>query len=219
MTVSFSLSRASLRPDSLTSFINHAIVSGGGGAVDASHQAVWSLFPGREKNDRCFAFRTQVNAGKPTFLIASAVPPEDRNNWFDVETKTVNIEDPVGRTFAFKIHDANTSASSGRHGGRKIDVVARSIAKAKASGAPFDKEQVTEEAVKWWLARRNVGFEARDVEVTASRREDHRGVLVPLSDIQGLMTVTDSSAFLNALVTGVGRGGGFGRGFLSISRA
>jgi CRISPR system Cascade subunit CasE len=75
-------------------------VSGAYGA----HQALWRLMSRGEDHKRDFLFRAEDAAGRPSFLVLSAVPPEEpRGGFWSVESKPFAPSLAAGQRLRFRL--------------------------------------------------------------------------------------------------------------------
>jgi CRISPR system Cascade subunit CasE len=215
--------------------------------MGVSHRLVWSLFP-EDLTERPFLYRDMTasdavgRAARGEFLVLSRIPPEDRLNLFDLETKP--FEPALKRTdrlhFALRAnptvqHSVKAGSDGGTRKTQRFDVVMHALHKlpddiARAEARP---RLIREEGLKW-LSRQGeiAGFYLPDPDSTAvdgyeqipvdPQAERARGRGRPPGhsriDFSGELEVTDPDRFLSRLAAGFGRARAFGHGLMLIRR-
>ncbi len=208
---------------------------------DVGHRLVWSLFP-QDLEDRPFLYRetAPTNAGgrrgRGEFIVLSRLAPSCGEELFDIETKPFAPALSVGDRLHFSLRANPTTQRSemvdGRRVSRREDVVMRALHDVPKHERAKARPRLIREAGLAWLARQGEasGFRLPDPDrvavdgydqllVDVDGRRRGRGAVHSRLDFEGLLEVTDPSAFLARLAGGFGRARAFGNGLMLIRRA
>jgi CRISPR system Cascade subunit CasE len=234
------LSRAQLRRDAAVGAIASILLPEDGNArLDTTHRLVWSLFADAPDRQRDFLWRDDGGtAGRRDrhIYILSARPPADSIGLFDLETKPFEPVLAAGDRLQFRLR-ANPVVNEHKPGakrGKRIDPVARALAKIPQDQRAAQRSGVTLDVGRSWMAAQGerAGFRlAADANGTprlavdgAQWRELPRSKGTrPLSfgalDFEGELELRDPPVFLTALANGFGKSKAFGCGLMLIRRA
>lgn len=200
----------------------------GGKGAYSTHQMLWQLFTEEEK--RTFLFREeQQTDGSKAFYVLSSVIPEFDESVFNVQTKTFTPKLQSGQRLSFTLRANPTVCVTDEQGkSKRHDVMMHTKRNLKESGVT-DKEEIRllmEQAAQQWLANPkrldNWGFTLDflpEVQTYIQHRSDKNrknNIRFSSVDYQGVLTVQDSSKFLEQLEKGFGRAKSLGCGLMLI---
>jgi CRISPR system Cascade subunit CasE len=198
------------------------------------HQAVWLLFGDSADRERDFLYHVTEHAGAnlneqsgPTIYALSLRPPSDPTNLWHIETKAFDPHLQAGMRLGFllRVNPVRT------RDGKRHDVVMEEKHRLRTLGLardkwPIEAELVQESSEKWLQDRaEKSGFQLQAVRADGYRQHEftkaHSGQPVRFStvDFTGLLEVTASATFREALVRGFGPAKGFGCGLMLLQRA
>jgi CRISPR system Cascade subunit CasE len=233
MTAIF-LSRARLRSDSSVQAIAPLLLPEDRHArLLAAHRLVWSLMSDDPGRTRDFLWREEQPGA---FLILAPRPADGDGGLFEVESKPWEPTLRAGDRLGFMLRANPTVARGagarelGKRGvrGKRHDVVMDALRDVAPGARAAQRPDAVVAAGRQWLIQQGarVGF-APDSDTL--RIDGYDTVRIPRSgerpvefgrlDFQGMMEVTDSTAFLAAVVTGLGRARAFGCGLMLLRRA
>ena len=200
-----------------------------------AHRLVWLLFQFRQDGPRDFLWRDE---GDGKFMILSPSPPTDPHGLFDLETKPFAPELAVGDQLRFALRANPVVARKGalssddralRRRGKRVDVVMDALHAVPSDERNGKRDAITADAGRRWIEDQGAraGFTPNTVVVTSygrvdiadqerEKRRDRAGIAV--MDLEGVLTVTDPSAFVAKLERGFGGAKGFGNGLMMIKR-
>lgn len=197
------------------------------------HRSIWSLFADNNERERDFLYRQEDIKGLPTFYCVSARKPEDRNNLWEIESKSYEpkVASNQRLSFVLRANPINTRRDAeGKQ--QRNDVVMEAKTRLKKEGTPREKwphdaELVLSEGFKWLNKRaENHGFVINEGEIRADGYRQQRfykpkgqhSVNISTVDFMGILTVTEPEQFKNTLFQGIGHSKGFGCGLLMVKR-
>ncbi|MCX2865653.1 type I-E CRISPR-associated protein Cas6/Cse3/CasE [Paucibacter sp. PLA-PC-4] len=202
----------------------------------ADHQWLWRWFPADAGSPRDFVFRRHDGDGLPRFYAVSARQPVALGGAWQVQTREYAPALQIGDAFSFELR-ANPTVRHGRDGkSKRHDVVMEAKKKLLAAQglqrwsdwtdeAKPAVQTLVQDACTDWLARRGegLGFELQRETVLVEAHQQNReradqSLSFTTVDIAGRLTVTDASAFIQALRSGIGSARAFGCGLLLIRR-
>lgn len=240
MTTLF-LSRAALRREAPVAALAPVLLPDDGDArVNATHRLIWSLFADAPERSRDFLWRDESGGGGrlgQRFYILSARPPEDRLGLFDIESRRFEPRLAKGDRLRFSLRANPTVAAKqpGAKRGKRIDPVARELAKLPKEKRAERRYEITTEVGQTWLANQGerAGFMLPADPTTGRPRLSVDGAnwrVVPrgkgrspmsfgVLDFEGELEVSDPDAFLATLPQGFGKAKAFGCGLMLIRRA
>lgn len=233
--------RARLRDDVPSTALRALLVpANDSGRAGAGHKLVWTLFADHADRDRDFLWR-ESRPGE--FFILSRRTPEDRHGLFELDPpKSFAPLLKMGDRLRFSLRANATIARPAVKGvrGKRSDVVMHALHNTPHAARATERARKVSEAGLSWLAKqgntsgfRLPGLPNADVEhddtvdsgpvrITSYRtlRVEHRGPVAKLGvlDFEGVLEVTNSSRFLDALQQGFGRAKAFGCGLMLIRR-
>ncbi|MBF0559810.1 MAG: type I-E CRISPR-associated protein Cas6/Cse3/CasE [Nitrospirae bacterium] len=200
------------------------------------HRMVWNLFTDSPARQRDFVYRLDENGNSPTIYTLSSRPPEHTGDIWNIETKNYDPKITDGNRFSFILR-ANAVVTKKPYTPdenpkkrKRHDVVMEAVMQLRKSGedGPPKASIVQEEGVKWlkWKAEKRGFFFESSSDVCVDSYQQHSfskskgDGLVKFStfDFRGVLTVKDSTLFLEALYKGIGSAKGFGCGMLLIRR-
>lgn len=195
------------------------------------HQTVWKLFEGVGARD--FIYRRESIGRWPRYYVVSRREPRDTEGLWDIEVKPYYPRIREGTVLAFSLR-ANPTITRKSSSGKRFrhDVVMdrkRTIGfKSLPASERPPLQSIVRDAGLDWLASRAAkhGFRFQEGHVTVDGYEQHHSLKrnggKPISfstlDFGGLLTVTDTSAFQEALFSGIGPAKGLGCGMLMVRR-
>jgi CRISPR system Cascade subunit CasE len=233
------LSRATLKEDPAVGTLAPLLMPQGDTAAAAGHRLIWHLFAGTNGADRPFLFRREAApgpGGRSRFLILSRVPPAP-SPLFDIETKPFEPRLRAGDLLRFSLtanptvslsqHEGR-SASNGRPRSKPVDVVMAALHAVVPGERAAARPGAIRTTGRAWLeaqgARAGFALDEPDDTLAVDGYGQHRLArgarsYVATLDFEGVLRVTDPSAFLARLAQGFGRARGFGCGLMLIRRA
>jgi len=209
-----------------------------GQAMATAHRLMWTIMPE--------AFQDQRRCGESPFLWRAAGQdkyyvlgprPVDDSPFFRIETKPYRPELSPGDRLAFDLRvnaTANRKTGVGADGGaerQRVDVAIDRLHAEEARGATaatraMRREPAARAAVEEWLKARETrdGYRLAELKLVGYRvetlpRDAGRSARLGVFDLQGLLVVEDSSAFLERILAGFGRAKAFGCGLMLLRRA
>lgn len=221
------LSKITLQPSSQAAA---EILRLGPNGAYAAHQLLWQLFSLQQ--DRNFLFREEMEAsGFPVFYALSETLPQADTPVFTIQTKPFKPQLQAGDRLAYKLRANPTVAKKNAQGkGSRHDVLMNAKRDAKSRGVA-SSEQLSElmyAAAKGWLAddrrQQNWGFtldflpDACSYFQHKSQKANGREIQYSSVDYQGVLTVTDTTRFLQQHAQGFGRAKAFGCGLMMLRR-
>lgn len=228
--MSMYFSKAELRPDAAARDLAPLALGDG----YAAHQLIWRLFADDSDRRRDFLYRAETERQRPVFYIVSARPPEDRDGLWAVQTKPYAPRLATGQALAFRLRANPVRARREAKDGplRRHDVVMDLKTRMRAAdpSAPLPAlPALVQEAGYRWLAERGAkhGFRVDEGALRVDGYRQHRlykgrqreRIQLSTLDFDGVLTVTDPTALVEALYQGLGPAKGFGCGLLLVRRA
>ena len=227
------LTRVSLRRDSAAGALAPILLGQadhGSQSQQPGHHLMWYLFADSPDRRRDFLWR---NMEKGVFLTLSERRPVDPHGFFEIEEP--KLFTPILRagdrlSFSLRANAVVRRKDPAKKRSVKHDVV-MDMLRALPSGKRSEHRRDTIlKAGLSWLARQSAtaGFAFQSNEVTVEGYELHnisrRGRSTPplrfsSIDFDGLFTVTDPEALMEAIQRGFGASKGFGCGLMLIRRA
>ena len=200
-----------------------------GGTRQSGHHLVWSLFADAPDRERDFLWREE-NPG--VFLVLSARPPNDQHGLFDIaEPKPFAPVLEAGDRLHFSLR-ANPVIRRRDHSRRrssKHDVVMDALRPRPEGERAHYRYTAIEEQGLAWLQRQaaKAGFFVKSGEVNVdgyeqhrvSRKKSPRAMSFSTLEFEGILAVSDPSAFLAAITRGFGASKTYGCGLMLIRRA
>lgn len=181
--------------------------------ADENHATVWSFFPGHDRNDRPFHFRTTREA----YYVKSKELPVDTSGAFNMEVKNYDLREiEVGEVFAFKVL-VNAVV---RKDGVDHDVVTnykQSFKELPLSSWPSSGEIYKNPLTGWFKRNESkFGFTVKDFSVRGLLRMPTKNYHIMAHDLSGTLIVTDPKQFLKSLYDGIGDKRDRGCGLLMV---
>lgn len=198
------------------------------------HQALWKLFDTDPDASRDFLYRQTIQQGRiKYYLLSERVPADQTGVWLIDTPKPYAPKLSEGQQLGFTLR-ANPVISVTSPGGKKQrhDVV---MHEKKRIG--FDKLPVNERpplqhliqasCLQWLQARaESNGFKVVPQQVTVDAYQQHeslskkqeKAMRYSTVDFQGILTITDTIKFNEALLKGIGKAKAFGCGLLLVRR-
>jgi CRISPR system Cascade subunit CasE len=198
-----------------------------------AHQQIWKLFSKGEKKDRDFIYRRDDANGLPVFYTVSKNIPEDSKGIWSVQSKTYAPKLKAGQELAFQLLANPVRTKKDEKGkAKRHDVVMEAKLKQKESDTAEEEHKpipviVQEEGVKWLESRSTAnGFSIDTSKISAGSYLKHRyykkksenEISFSSIDFSGILTVTDTETFINALYKGIGHAKGFGCGMMMVRK-
>lgn len=234
------LSRASLRRNTAVAAIAPILLpEDGNDRVNATHRLVWTMFADQPDRRRDFLWRDETpRSGRlgRVFYVLSARPPADRLGIFDIETKPFEPALAAGDRLRFRLR-ANpvfNDPKPGQRRGKRVDPVARALAKVPEEERAAQRYTVTVEAGHRWLTAQGerAGFALVTDAATGLPRVAVDGAdwrVVPrgrgrgpmsfgILDFEGEIELRDPAMFHETLARGFGKAKAFGCGLMLIRR-
>jgi len=223
-------SRIRIRPDATSSPEFWKIVTG----PYQIHSMVWDLFADPEHQDRDFLYRVDTVNGRPVIYSVSHRSPVYMGNLWSVETKEYHpvLFNGQRLSFALRANPIRTRSTDSDENGKRIqkrhDVVMDAKWALRQGGSTNSirvADLVQNEGFRWLHDKGTKhGFEVESHQVIAGSYRQHsfyqgtKNRLVSLStiDFNGVLEVTDTNLFRNALMNGIGPAKGFGCGMMMV---
>ena len=196
------------------------------------HQALWRLFDGDPVAKRDFLYRQIIEHGRIRYYMLSARMPVDDAGLWHIDTPKVydpRLSPDQRLSFMLRVNPVVTvTTASGKQ--QRHDVVMQEkqhigYRRMPETERPSLQELVQQSGVRWLSARmaRN-GFAIEPGQVIAEGYQQHRFhirrqkrlVRYSTVDFQGILTVTHTDRFRDALFSGIGKSKAFGCGLLLI---
>ena len=208
-----------------------AFLAGASGSIGQGHHLVWSLFGDRGR-DRHFLYRMTGPTAAAPILIASAEPPQDKHDLWNLEVKSLRLLDGMaaGDRVEWSLR-VNATVRSRLGTTRESSASHCIVDRALRGGAKGTSMKVAAQVVPVWLAARlaATGLEApaEDMVVQAydKRRFGHGPndrrppVVIATTDVVGSGVVRDADAVRKVMREGIGRAKAYGCGLLLVRRA
>ena len=233
------LSRARLKRDPALDVLAAQLLPEPGGArAHAAHRLIWSLFAGEPDAERSFLFRELRPGGlRPhgaEFMILSSRRPATDSPILDIETQDFSPRLSVGDRLHFSLR-ANATVAHKKEGGKatRSDLVMHALSRIPRAERHEHRAAVLGREGRRWLTaqgeRHGFRLAEPDDDADATLRTDGYDVWrfprlgrdgrIAVFDAEGVLEVTEPSAFLAQLVKGFGRARSFGCGLMLIRRA
>jgi CRISPR system Cascade subunit CasE len=202
----------------------------------AEHQWLWHFFPAEAGSPRDFLFRRMDIDGMPRFYLVSKRPPQTPyGGAWGVQSREYAPSLAVGRVLHFDLRANPVITVSAEGKSTRHDVVMhekkRLLAERglvhwqelKAQDKPALYELVSDVCGQWLRSRSaRLGFEIAEEDLLvggyAQHSEKKGSLRFSTVDFSGVLKVTDSTAFSNMLLSGVGRAKAFGCGLLLVRK-
>lgn len=223
------MSRITLRPDAGRDSHFWRLAAGQG---QQDHKFLWQIFSDGPDRKRDFVFRRSDDArGAMGYLTVSARRPQEDGMW-RTEVKPYQPKLRLGQRLAFSLR-VNPVVSRRDQNGKqqRHDVVMDAKKTLEANKLPREQwprqSVLVQEAGARWLAERaqGHGFQVMPEQVRAeghhqvSFRKGSRVVSLSSLDLDGFLTVTDPSRFVETLYGGMGPAKGYGFGLMLVRPA
>lgn len=194
------------------------------------HQHLWNLFDKDPDANRDFIFRNE--RGK-CYYVVSQREPQNKMDYWDVETKNYSPNIHTGQTLAFTLRANPVITRQGNNGKSfRHDVVMDAKQQMKYKSMPISdcpplSGIVHEVGIKWLQTRaKKHGFkiDKNTVHVngyeshTAYKKKSRQPIKYSTMDFNGLLSVVDTDEFTKTLITGIGPAKVFGCGLLLVRR-
>ncbi len=185
------------------------------------HQALWRLFPGYEDAERDFLFRVeQIQAGVgASVLLQSTTKPEggEQSPLLLAQREfALNVTNGQRLRFRLRANPIKTIKDSSKGTVEK---------KGKTFTKTVRVPLLHEEQQQAWLERKLQDFARLETLIIQSepvtyfrKPNEGRGGKIQTVLFDGVMTVTDSTAFAMQVAEGIGPAKAFGCGLLSVAR-
>ncbi|MDQ1253808.1 MAG: system Cascade subunit CasE [Euryarchaeota archaeon] len=198
------------------------------------HRAIWLLFAKDPDKKRDFLYRQDEKGGFPSFYIVSEHAPEKNSDLWSIESKKYTPSLFPGQKLVFSLR-ANPIVTrwddNGKH--QRHDVVMDAKTRMEKEGIPENRRpQVTDivqkEGVEWLKKKGEInGFEVSEGQVIATgyccnrffKPKGKHSVNISTIDFSGILTVTNTEAFTDALYRGIGPAKSFGCGLMLVRPA
>jgi CRISPR system Cascade subunit CasE len=216
------LSKISIRRDPAIGAIASLLMPATGN-VHAGHHLVWSAFNrGEPGGEREFLFR---EARQGEFYVLSRDEPR-ANGVLEVESRPFAPAFVAGQRLAFTM-TANPVRRRRRADGRtaKHDVVMDAIRGVPSGSRREARDEAVQREVMAWLTRQGerLGFGVDVDAFSAAGYRQHRvkrrgasPIVFATVEIEGVVTVTDPTAFRTAIEAGFGGARAFGCGLMLV---
>ncbi len=196
----------------------------------AAHQLLWGLFPNDGFKKRDFLFHKDERNGLFSFLVVSREKPVETET-LSVQSKkyTPQLSEGVKLAFTLVGNPVIARKTEGKNHSVKHDVWMDAKKEAQEKG--FSSTEIRsscETAAKEWLIRQGerTGFHCSGESILIDGYQQNRFYkgrgkgLIRFSSIhyEGLLTVTDPSAFTKMLAEGLGKSKAFGCGLMLVKR-
>ncbi|MCB1823776.1 MAG: type I-E CRISPR-associated protein Cas6/Cse3/CasE [Candidatus Competibacteraceae bacterium] len=188
------------------------------------HQALWRLFVTDPGIQRDFLYRVIDDAERPAFYVVSARPPVANSRVWRVRSRDYKPCLRAGDRLAFSLRANPTVKRASAPGARSVrhDVVMDAHQRGMApdpTGGLYDQPGLA------WLTPRSAaaGFRVEKTRIDGYRRHQlyKRGgspIVFSTLDFEGVLTVTEPTAFCRSLMSGLGPAKAFGCGLLLVRR-
>lgn len=215
-----------IRPADRTDQLRRLAHIAGGGQY-RMHQALWNLFEHDPDAKRDFLYRQEGQTDKLSFLVLSQRRPGTDNGLWDVQTKEFAPRLRTGQQLHFSIRINPVIKRRDEEGRQQRHDLVMDLKKNADEQDQHQAELVQQAARKWMGSRaaRN-GFELIKSSLIGEAYRQWRfagkgGHRISFSSIDcaGVLTVTDTDLFEQALHTGIGPEKAFGCGLLLIRPA
>jgi CRISPR system Cascade subunit CasE len=185
------------------------------------HQALWRLFPGHEEAERDFLFRVEQiqNGIGANVLLQSAIKPESGEQSPLVLAQrefALNVTNGQRLRFRLRANPIKTIKDSSKG---TVDKKGKTFTKTVRVPLLHEEQQQA------WLERKLQDFAQLETlivqpePVTYFRKlKEARSGKIQTVLFDGVMTVTDSTAFATQVVLGIGPAKAFGCGLLSVAK-
>ncbi|MXX94160.1 MAG: type I-E CRISPR-associated protein Cas6/Cse3/CasE [Gammaproteobacteria bacterium] len=199
----------------------------GGNSDLPGHHLIWSLFADQNDRKRDFLW-VELKVGK--YLVLSKRIPTDHHRLFEVSQPKLfqpHIEEGDRLQFRLRANPVVRRRDPIENKLRKHDVVME-VLRNKSNRRSSRFEQIRKQGILW-LERQGLkgGFECHESEI---RTEGYRQHVVSSKakspslkfstlEFEGVLTVTQPSAFLSSIVQGFGSSKSYGCGLMLIRRA
>jgi CRISPR system Cascade subunit CasE len=222
------LSRARLRRDnSVTAIAPLLLPEDSTARLLAAHRLVWSLMSDGPGRARDFLWREEQQGA---FLILAPRPAAADGGLFDVCSKPWEPNLRAGDRLGFLLRANPTVAVSAGPGvrGKRRDVVGYALRDVVSGTRAAARPAAIVEAGRDWLTRQSIraGFATTceplridGYDTVRIPRDGARPIEFGRLEFEGVLEVTDPSAFLAAVVGGFGRARAFGCGLMLLRRA
>lgn len=192
----------------------------------AGHHLMWSLFADDRARQRDFLWREMPGG---VFFVLSARLPEDRHRLFDIAPpKVFEPQLARGDSLGFALHANPVVRKAAGERSKKHDVVMAALQGVERKDRAGRRQAAVQASGFAWLERQGgrAGFAVDQAQVRIDGYERHRlarkgGKAMSFStlDYEGILTVLEPDAFLEAVARGFGSARAYGCGLLLIRRA
>jgi CRISPR system Cascade subunit CasE len=199
----------------------------------SEHQWLWSFFPAEEGSPRDFLFRRMDIDGMPRFYLVSKRLPQTLHGAWRVQSREYAPRLAAGTLLRFDLRanpvvTIGTDGKSTRHDvvmhEKKRLLAERGLARWqewKGHEKPELYELVNDACGRWLVSRSpRLGFEIVRGSLLVAGYAQHivkKGSLrFSTVDFSGVLRVTETTAFSDSLVGGVGHAKAFGCGLLLV---
>jgi len=224
--------RAVLKPEAARSLL--ILMGRDAKGTGLTHRLAWTLFPDDGEMKRDFLYR--VVAERPLTLVArSARRPDNASGFWELETRPFAPRLEAGQELAFRLSvSPSVSIKKGQaHGtrGRRYYDLLLWHHRAQPEERRLSIGEIADCVAYKWLEdqgeaggfalRGEPNFAVLSYQKLSLDREprprDRRKKRLGVLDLEGLLTVTDPALFQARLLSGFGRGRGFGLGLMQIA--
>jgi len=206
----------------------------GDGAMGIHHRLLWTLYADRlERRPGKAPFLWRRMDGNGCFMLLGPEPATE-NPYFRVETKPFDVSFRIGQHLAFELRlhatiDRKPEAGVQKRG-QRTDIVLNALHRIERNGQARSgplRAAAAHDATASWMERRGKadGFDVEALDVVSYRAVPPprdmvpNGSLVGISDLRGVLRVTDPLAFMTRLHKGFGRMKAFGCGLMLVRPA
>lgn len=196
----------------------------------AAHQLLWDLFPNDGSKKRDFLFYKDDRNGLPSFFVVSQEKPVETEA-LSVQSKEYTPQLSEGDKLAFTLvgNPVIARKTEGKNHSVKHDVWMDAKKEAKEKGfSPAEIRAACEDAAKEWLIRQGerTGFHCSEEYILIDGYQQNRfykgkgkgPIRFSAVHYEGILTVTDPSAFTKMLAEGLGKSRAFGCGLMLVKR-
>jgi CRISPR-associated protein Cas6/Cse3/CasE subtype I-E len=194
-----------------------------GGSVYAQHKLLWTLF-GSLNSKRPFLFTPLLPGAGRDLYIQSTVEPDNRDGYFEMETKEINPEFKKGQVFSLQcLVNATVQTAhpdiAGEKGSIRLGVMTYEYLLSSIQDRPprSESEMMTE-----WLDKRteHTGMQMVDIEASSTYRlegkKKGRPIIADVVPIKAVVEVVDPEAFRRVWEKGLGRAAFIGAGMMLL---
>jgi CRISPR-associated protein Cas6/Cse3/CasE subtype I-E len=186
--------------------------------VDMHHNDVWTLFPGRKRDQRDFVFK----ASKEGYLITSNGMPMDPTGLWNVDSKDFShiAEIPIGSRLKAVV-SINPTRRVRKPNGKKTDVEIVQDYINQHQGIPISEWDTPEQIFQAWFTENEErwGFTIESFSVSKKRIIRMDKYQIVSYELSMVIVIVDSGKFVQTVLKGIGDRNDRGFGMLMLKRA